>query len=229
MPAPDPRLAAIADRALQFVPEGSVVGLGTGRAAAEFIRELGARVQRGFRVRGVPTSDASAALARELGIPLVTLDEIDAIDVDIDGADEVDPDCNLIKGLGGALLREKIVAAASRKVVILVGEEKLVPKLGAHGTLPVEVVPFGLPTCRRALAALGCPPNPRMRDGRLFVSDNGNYILDCQLAPLDRPAELEREIRAIPGVVETGLFLNMAHTVLVQRGDRVEVRERSGA
>src|SRR5262249_44879221 len=148
-----PDLQAIALRALELIPPNSVVGLGTGHAATAFLRALGQRVQAGLRVRGIPTSQASADLARELGIPLITLDDVDAIDVDGAGADGVDPACNLIKGLGGALVREKIVAAAAKRVVILVGAEKLVPALGAHGVLPVEVVPFGLPLVRRRLTA----------------------------------------------------------------------------
>jgi len=228
--ADDPHeLRAIAERALEMIPDGAVVGLGSGRAATAFIHVLGERVRPGFRVRGVPTSQASADLARQLRIPLTSLDEIDTIDVDVDGADEVDPQCNLIKGYGGALVREKIVAAASRRVVILVGPEKLVPVLGSRGILPVEVVLYGLPFCCRRLAALGCIAQPRLRDGKLFLSDNGNAILDCGVSPFDRPAELEQALRAIPGIVGTGLFLDMAHTVLIQRGATVEVRQRAAS
>src|SRR5262249_846330 len=150
-------------------------------AATAFILALGERVRLGLRIHGVPTSQTSAELARQLGIPLTTLDEVEAIDVDFDGADEVDSHCNLIKGYGGGLVREKIVAAASQRVVILVGREKLVPALGTRGTLPVEVVPFGVALCQRRLAAMGCPPQPRVREGRLFISDNGNVILDCKV------------------------------------------------
>lgn len=218
-------LEAIAQRALELIPNGSVVGLGTGHAATAFIHALGQKVAGGFRVRGIPTSQASAELAQGLGIALTTFDQIESIDVDVDGADEVDPRGNLIKGYGGALLREKIVAAASRRLVILVGEEKLVPQLGAHGILPVEVVPFALETCSRRLASLGLIPEARRRDGHLFLTDNGNYILDCRIQPLPRPEEAERSIRDIPGIVGTGLFLGMAPTVLIARGGNVEVRE----
>jgi ribose 5-phosphate isomerase A len=228
--ASDPhQLRAIAERALEMIPGGAVVGLGSGRAATAFIHALGERVQQGLRVRGVATSQASAELARQLGIPLTTLEEVDAIDIDVDGADEVDPGCNLIKGYGGALVREKIVAAASRQLAILVGAEKLVPVLGSRGILPVEVVSFGLPMCRRRLAALGCLPEPRTRAGKLFVTDNGNAILDCHVSPIDRPAELELAIRAIPGVVGTGLFLGMANVVLVQEGQTVKVMRRGAS
>jgi ribose 5-phosphate isomerase A len=163
-------------------------------------------------------------LARQLGIPLPALDEVGAIDVTVDGADEVDPDLNLIKGLGGALVREKIIAAASRRLVILVGAEKLVSGLGQHGVLPVEVVPFGLAFCRRRLAELGYPPTLRMAGGKLVVSDNGNYILDCKVPILPNAAAVDAALRAIPGIVGTGLFLGMADTVLIERADTVEVR-----
>lgn len=216
-------LQAVAQKALEFVADNTVIGLGTGHAATAFIRALGEKRRQGLAVRGVPTSKASEQLARELGIPLVGLDEVDAIDVDFDGADEVDPAGDLIKGYGGALVREKIVAAASRRVVILVGPEKLVPKLGSHGVVPVEVIPFAVPLCTRRLAELGCRAQPRFQGGKLFISDNGNQILDCRVQPIDRPVELDRAIRDIPGVVGTGLFLGMPVTVLVQKGGVVEV------
>ena len=222
---------AVSQRALELVKAGDVVGLGSGHAATAFLDALAARVQAGLRVRAVPTSEATAALARQLGIPLVTLEDALPIDLTVDGADEVAPRLNLIKGLGGALVREKIVAGASRRLVILIGpekvSEKLVKGLGARGILPVEVVPFGLALCRRRLADLGCPPALRQVDGRPFVTDNGNYILDCKVAGIPDPAALERAILAIPGVVDTGLFLGMADTVLIQQGDSVTVRQRS--
>ncbi len=221
-------LEAIAQRALELISEDSVVGLGTGHAATAFIHALGRKVADGFRIRGIPTSQASAELAQTLGIALSSLDEVEAIDVDVDGADEVDPQGSLIKGYGGALVREKIVAAASRRLVILVGEEKLVPQLGAHGRLPVEVVPFALETCARRLAGLGFPSEARRRDDHLFVTDNGNYILDCRIQPLPRPEETQRAIRDIPGVVGTGLFLGMGPTVLIGKGGKVELREYGG-
>lgn len=214
------------ERALELVPDGAVVGLGTGRAATAFLVALGERVRAGLRVRGVPTSQASADLAWHLGVPLASPAEVEAIDVAVDGADEVDPACDLIKGYGGALVREKIVAAAARRFVVLVGEEKLVKSLGERGRLPVEVVPFGLPLCRRRLETLGLAPQPRAGEGGLVVTDNGNHILDCRVSALDRPAELEQALRAIPGVVGTGLFLGLAHEVLVQRGEAVEVLRR---
>jgi ribose 5-phosphate isomerase A len=205
----------IYERALEFIQPGDVVGLGSGRASTEFIRLLGARVKGGFQVRGVPTSQASAKLAQELGIPLVSLDEGMPLAVTVDGADEVDPKLNLIKGYGRALVREKIVAAASGKLLILVGPGKEVPALGARGKLPVEVVPFALALCKQRLTAIGCTPVPYEEGGKLFFTDNGNHILDCGVGAIVEPAEFEAQIKAIPGVVGTGLFLGMADTVLV--------------
>jgi ribose 5-phosphate isomerase A len=214
------------ERVLAYILDGSVAGLGTGRAATAFVRALGERVRAGLHVRGVPTSAATEALARELGIELVAIDEVDSIDVTVDGADEVDPELNLIKGYGGALLREKIVAAASRRLIILAGPEKQVPVLGARGRLPVEVVPFGHGRCAKQLARLGCLARVRLLDGRPFVTDNGNLILDCAVGPILAPAELDGKIRGIPGVVATGIFAGMADLVLVQEEKDVRVLER---
>ena len=206
--------------ALQFVRNGSRIGLGSGRAASAFVRLLGERVRSGeLHVYGVPTSNEAADLATQEGIPLLTLDQAGVLDLDVDGADEVDPNLDLIKGYGRALVREKIIAASSRRLVILVGEEKLVPRLGGRGKLPVEVVPFALPLCERRLRELGCRPVPYVQGGRLFVTDNGNNILDCQVGPLADPRKLDRDIRDIPGVVGTGLFLGRADTVLVGSGN----------
>jgi ribose 5-phosphate isomerase A len=212
--------------ALEHIPDGGTLGLGTGRAAEAFIRALAERVRSGLRVRGVPTSEATASLAGSLGIPLVALDEVEWIDVDVDGADEVDDDLHLIKGYGGALLREKMVAAASRKVIILVSSEKLVPTLGSRGRLPVEVVPFGRRWCARQLERMGFQSAVREVGGRPFVTDNGNLILDCAVRSIGDPADLDRELREIPGVVATGLFVRGADLVLVEEESRVRVLER---
>ncbi|HWE36318.1 MAG TPA: ribose-5-phosphate isomerase RpiA [Isosphaeraceae bacterium] len=205
----------IAEAALELVEDGTTIGLGTGRAASEFIRALGPRVRQGLHVRGVPTSEATATLAREVGVPLASLADVEELDATFDGADEVAPGLDLIKGLGGALLREKIVAASSRRLVILVGDEKEVDALGAHGTLPIEVVPFGVPLVRRRLARLGLDATLRTRDGAPFATDNANYILDAHVGPIADPRGLEQAIHTIPGVVESGLFLGMAETVLI--------------
>jgi len=215
-----------AEHALDAVEEDNVLGLGTGRAATAFVRGLGERVQNGLRITGVPTSQATADLATELGILLVTLEEAGELDLTVDGADEVDPQLDLIKGYGGALVRERIVAASSKRLVILVGPEKEVKVLGERGRLPVEVVSFGMSLGRRRLEALGLAPELRMKDGKAFKTDNGNCILDCGVGPIANPSELEREILSIPGVVGSGLFLGMADTVLIQRGDDVEERQR---
>jgi ribose 5-phosphate isomerase A len=213
----------IVERALELVASHSRIGLGSGRAAQAFVKGLGERVRAGrLQVYGVPTSEATEKLAMEEDIPLLSLAQSGTLDLTVDGADEVDPHLDLIKGYGRALVREKIVAASSRRLVILVGDEKLVPKLGTRGKLPVEVVPFALPLCERRLAELGCRPVPYFQGGALFVTDNGNHILDCQIGPITDPVQLEYDIRAIPGVVGTGLFLGMADTVLV--GDRVDFR-----
>lgn len=222
-------LGGVAARALAWVRPGDVVGLGTGRAANAFVRALGDRVRAGFAVTGVPTSDATAALAGEVGIPLATLEQVGGIATTFDGADEVAPNLDVIKGYGGAHVREKIVAASSRRLVVLVGEEKLVEVLGARGRLPIEVVPFGLGLCLRRLAALGLDATVREVGGAPFRSDNGNPVVDARIGPLADPAGLEARLLAIPGVVGTGLFIGMADAVVVQTAAGVVVLERPAA
>ena len=207
--------AALAAEAMRHVSSGQVVGLGTGQAATAFVRALAQRIAGGLDVRGVPTSETTARLARQLGIKLVSLDDVDAVDVAVDGADEVDPGSDLIKGYGGALLRERVVASVARRFVILVGAEKLVPVLGSRGRLPVEVVPFAAATARRRLETLGYPSDVRVADGQPVVTDNGNLLLDCRLGAMKDPRAVEAGVRAIPGVAATGLFLDMRPTVLV--------------
>jgi ribose 5-phosphate isomerase A len=210
-----------------------VIGLGSGRAAQAFVRGLGERLRSGdLRVRGVPTSEETAALARDLGVPLVTLADARTLDMTVDGADEVDPNLDLIKGYGRALVREKIVAASSRRLVILVGKEKLVPRLGTRGKLPVEVVPFALPLCEARLGELGCQPTLWKDGNRIQTTDNGNYVLDCAVGPIADPRQFENGIRAIPGVVGSGLFLGMSDIVLVGEGDGLgltEEKRRAGS
>ncbi len=224
----NPALAPLAAKALDLVPDGARIGLGSGRAAEAFLHALAERVRAGFRVRGVPTSEPTARLAQSLGVPLDTLDDAEPLAVTIDGADEVERrTLNLIKGLGGALVRERIVAAAARMQVILVTPEKLVDRLGDHGVVPVEVLPFAEPYCRRQLAALGLWPVLRSHDGTTFVTDNGNWILDCGMGRMTRTmGRLEDDALAIPGVVDTGLFLGTASLVLVGRDGDVEGDEK---
>jgi ribose 5-phosphate isomerase A len=223
----------IVERALELVSNDSRIGLGSGRAAQAFVKALGERLRKGsFRVQGVPTSEETARLARQEGIPQLTLAEAGILDLTVDGADEVDGRLDLIKGYGRALVREKVVAASSRRLVILVGDEKLVPQLGTRGKLPVEVTPFALPLCERRLCELGCRPILYRQGDGPFLTDNGNHILDCQIEPIPDAHRLEMDIRAIPGVLGTGLFLGMAETVLV--GDRdtfrlLEERRRNPA
>ena len=168
----------------------------------------------------MPTSEATAALARGLGIKLVSPDDVEAVDVAIDGADEVDPRGDLIKGYGGALVREKVVAALARRFIVLVGADKLVPVLGTRGRLPVEVIPFAAVACRRWLEARGYPAELRVAGGAPVVTDNGNRILDCRVGPIADPRALDATIRALPGVVGTGLFVGLAPTVLMWDGAR---------
>ena len=216
----------IVERALELVTDGSRIGLGSGRAAQAFVRALGERMRSGrLHVCGVPTSEETANLARQEDIPLISLAGAGSLDLTVDGADEVDPRLDLIKGYGRAFVREKIVAASSRRLVILVGEEKLVPELGTRGKLPVEVTPFAMFLCERRLRELGCRPVPCLRGGHPLVTDNGNHILDCQIGAIADPAQLELDIRAIPGVVGTGLFLGMAETVLVGDRDNFRLKE----
>ena len=210
-------LERLGEYALRYVKPGHTIGLGTGRAAAAFIRAL---IASGIKVRGVPTSRNSEQMAREGGIEVVGLDAVDRIDVTIDGADEVDPRLNLIKGRGGALVREKIVAVASRREIIVVGFEKLVRRLGEHNVLPVEVVPFGAPLCLRRLKKLGLRPALRSNpDGTPTISDNGNLIVDCKVDSTLNPRRVSRELQEMTGVVDHGLFISLAHTVLVAEAD----------
>ena len=225
----DRAVEAAATRALDLIEDGARVGLGSGRAAAVFVALLAGRVREGLRVVGVPTSGATERQARDLGIPLVALDESVELDLTIDGADEVAPNLDLVKGWGGALVRERIVAAASQRQVILVGHDKLVRALGEHGRIPLEVVPFAQAPAIRRLRSLGLRPTLRTADGtRPLITENGNLLLDCAPGDVlrDGPAarELDATLRAIPGVVDTGLFLGTAERVLVGYPDgRVDV------
>lgn len=221
-------LDALGQSALRFVEDGMLLGLGTGRAAEAFIRALGGRVAAGLSVRGVPTSVRSAALAGELGIPLTTLDEVDHLDVAFDGADEVTPDLHLTKGLGGALLRERVVASAAPRFIVLVTPDKLVPRLGTRSPIPIEVVAFARVPAARALVRLGATPTLRTApDGAAYLTDNGNPILDARFAPIADPLLLDAAIRRIPGVIDTGMFLGMAERVLVAEAGSVRELTRA--
>lgn len=217
-------LARVAQAALAHVADGMLLGLGTGRAAEAFIHALGERVRAGLRVQGVPTSNRSAELANKLAIPVLTLADVDHLDVAFDGADEVTPDLALTKGLGGALLRERVVAFEAERFVVLVTPEKMVDKLGSRTPIPIEVVPFAEPSAARHLRALGGVPAVRRKGEAVpYCTDNGNWILDTGFGPIDDPVRLDAAVRRIPGVVDTGIFLDMADVVLI--GDEGAVRE----
>jgi ribose 5-phosphate isomerase A len=218
--------------ALDFVQSGMRLGLGTGSTARPFVELLGERVRAGLDVIAVPTSEATRAQAEQCGIPLTTLDDTPELDLTIDGADEISPDLTLIKGGGGALLREKIVAAASARMLVIADESKWVAMLGKFA-LPVEVVPFGLASTKRAVesaaAAAGCPgPVSLRRDkaGHAFVTDGGHFILDCALQRIADPRALADRLVAIPGVVEHGLFIGLAHVAVIAGPEGRRIVER---
>lgn len=229
----DPGKINAAAAALDMVEDGMTLGLGSGSTAAHFVRLLGGRVQQGLRVRAVPSSKVTEQLARECGVPLVEPERVESLDLTVDGADEVDSAFRLIKGGGGALLREKIIAAASRHFVVIVDDSKIVDRLGAF-PLPVEVTPFGYGlTAGRLYAALragGCQGTTvtqrESAPGTPFITDGGNYIFDCACHSIPDPDMLADTLKRITGVVEHGLFIGMARTVIVGKAKSAEVRER---
>lgn len=223
-----------AERALQFVEDGMTLGLGTGSTAARFVDLVGQRVKAGLRVKCVPTSQATHAQAERLGIPLTTLDDTPFLDLTVDGADEIDGQLRLIKGGGGALLREKIVATASQRMVVISDASKVVAKLGKF-PLPVEVVRFGLAATRNMVEVLaadaGCEGEIKLRlaaDGKPFETDSGNLMLDCAFGQIADPEALEDALKLIPGVVESGLFLGIADAAVIAGPDGVIVLDRDG-
>ncbi len=219
---------AAARASLQYIKDGQVVGLGTGSTAAYFIKLLGEKVKNGLRVRGIPTSDRSEELARSLGIPLITLDDCQEIDVTVDGADEVDPELRLIKGGGGAALREKIVASATKKLVIVADASKQVAWLGKF-PLPVEVIRFAQALVAKRIAALGAQVAVRKNaDGSPYVTDENNHILDCRFGEIADPNRLAQQLSEMPGVVEHGLFIGMASVALFARGGEIVELKRRG-
>jgi ribose 5-phosphate isomerase A len=217
----DQEKEAAARASLRYVKDGQVVGLGTGSTAAYFIKLLGEEVKKGLRIRGIPTSVRSTELARSMGIPLTTLDECQEIAVTVDGADEVDPQLRLIKGGGGALLREKIVASATKLEVIVADASKQVKTLGKF-PLPVEVIKFAQALVAKRIAALGADVQLRKDDsGNPFLTDENNHILDCRFGEIRDPDALARQLSEMPGVVEHGLFIGMASVVLFARGNEI--------
>lgn len=212
---------AAARASLRFVRDGNIVGLGTGSTAAYAVRFLGEQVQAGLKIRGIPTSVQTRDLATSLKIPLTTLEEFQQIDVTIDGADEFDPQLNLIKGGGGALLREKVIASASRQLVIIADASKQVAVLGKF-PLPVEVIGFAQPLVAKRIAAIGASVKLRQdKNGNPFTTDEGHRILDCTFGQIPDPPALARVLNQMPGVVDHGLFIDLATVVLMAKGENV--------
>ncbi|TFJ95053.1 Ribose-5-phosphate isomerase A [Platysternon megacephalum] len=226
------RLAAA--RALEEVRDGMIVGLGTGSTARHFVELLGERVRAGLSVTGIPTSEATRADAERCGVPLGDVDAVVRLDLTVDGADEIDPELRLIKGGGGALLREKVIASASNRMIVIADESKWVKTLGAFA-LPIEVVPFGIAAtgaavtqALRVCGAAGPFALRQTRDGHAFVTDGGHWILDARLGRIDHPERLAASLNAIPGVVEHGLFLDLATAVILAGADGIRFVERRG-
>ncbi len=217
------------EKATEFIETGMVVGLGTGSTAFYFVEKLGMMVQAGLDIQGVPTSLRTEEQATRLGIPLLALREVERIDVVVDGADEFDPDFHLIKGGGGALYREKMIASLSKEMIVVAGENKSVETLGAF-PLPIEVVPFGFEVTQKRLEQLGLHPQLRSAEGQApFLTDNGNYILDCFVGSIPDPAGLHQELKKLVGVVETGLFPGFATRIVVgYNNGEIKVLTRPG-
>jgi ribose 5-phosphate isomerase A len=211
-----------AQAAVTLVSDGMTLGLGTGSTVKYALELLGKRVNSGLRIRGVATSIATADLAAQLGISIISLEESGDLDVDIDGADEVDPSLQLVKGGGGALLREKIVAFSSARMIVIGDSSKYVERLGRF-PLPIEVISLARPLVERSIKRLGGVPRLRLKaDHSPFLTDQGNWILDCDFGSIDQPLHLAQELSAVPGLVEHGLFIGVASEALIGRGDRVE-------
>jgi len=213
--------------ALDEIRSGMVVGLGTGSTATHFIRGLADKVQAGMKIVAIPTSDESRLLAEEVGISLTTFKEHLEIDVTVDGADEVSPHLDLLKGLGGALVREKIVAHASKRVIIVVDESKLVRQLGTKTVIPIEVISFAADRIMAQLRQLGGDAVVREKNGRPFVSDNGNTIVDWKHGVIDDPVALEKKLKGMTGVVDSGIFAGVANTVIVAASSGIRKIERN--
>jgi ribose 5-phosphate isomerase A len=215
MPDPNAGKRAAAQAAADLVQDGMTIGLGSGSTFAMVVEALAAKVASGVKISGVATSVATAEAAKRAGITVLELDAVERLDLAIDGADEVDPNKNLIKGGGGAHVRERLVAAAGKEFVVVVDDKKLVPVLGKGFALPIEVLPFDWKHTERRVAATGCKPALRQRDGQPIDTDNGNYVLDCKYESIDDPAWLAEHLCTLTGIVDHGLFVGMAGRVLV--------------
>jgi len=215
--------------AVKHVKNGFVLGLGSGSTAAYAIQEMGRRIkQESLRILGIPTSYQALLVAVDCGIPITTLNEHPQLDLTIDGADQIDGNLNLIKGMGGALTREKIVASASKQLIIVVDETKLVERLGINHSVPVEVLPFALPTVMLKVREMGGKPVLREGKGKVgpVVTDNGNFIIDVDFGPISKPEELDSRLKSVPGVIETGLFVEMVDIIYVGKPIGVQRLER---
>ena len=215
-----------AEAACEYVKDGMIVGLGTGSTAEFAVKKIGELVRNGLSIRGIPTSDATKILAESEGIPLIDFSETMFIDLTIDGADEIDANLNMIKGGGAALLREKIVASASREEIIIVSGSKLVQQLGVF-PLPVEVIPFGWQVVFNQLESLQGNPELRLKQGQPSVTDQGNFIVDCHFRKIENPEQLEQHLNMIPGVVENGLFINLCTRMIMADGENIIIKNRN--
>lgn len=215
----DKRLAA--ETAVSYIKSGMTVGLGSGSTVDWMLKKVGERVKAGLDIKGIPTSLKTERQAKELGIPLVDFFGVNQIDLAIDGADEIDDQLNLLKGGGGSLVREKIVDARASELIIIADQSKIVSQLGSF-SLPVEIVPFGFEATARNIAEFGGVPTLREKDNRVFVSDNGNYILDCKFDNIRNPSSLHEKLKLLVGVVETGLFVGMTDKVIVAQNGKIE-------
>ena len=215
-----------AQKAVEFVENDMIVGLGTGSTVKYALKNLGERVQEGLSIKGIPTSNETKKIAMKFNIPIVSLSEYPEIDITIDGADEVDSNLNLIKGGGGALTREKIIAYHSKMVIIITDDSKVVKSLGIDFPLPIEVVKFEWQATKRAIEKIGCNVELRKIFDDPFITDNGNYILDCEFERINDPEQLEQDINMIPGVVENGLFIGVATKVIVGSKKGIMTLER---
>ncbi len=222
------RMLRLARRAADEIQPGMLAGLGSGTTAEALVAELGRRVAVGLRFTGVATSIRTRTLAESLGIPIMPLDEVETLDVCIDGADEIAPDLNVVKGRGGALLYEKLVAVRARRYVIIAAAEKLVAQLGTRMPLPVEVIPYGWARSAQALEPLGLKPTLRAAAGQPFVTDGGHYIVDCATGPIAEPAQLAQDIKALTGIVDHGLFIGLADAAMtIDDAGELAVQERA--
>lgn len=212
---------------IQFVKDGMTVGLGTGSTAYYVIKKMGEMIKKGVELKGVATSKATEKLASECGIQLIDINEVEQLDIAIDGADEIDDNFFAIKGGGGALLREKIIASAAKTFIVVADGSKKVRSLGKF-PLPIEVVPFGYKHTEKAIRKFGCKTAIRQKDGKLFVTDNGNYIIDCSFPTIQNPTQLHQDLNNIVGVVENGLFINMVDVLIsINEQDQISVEHKN--